>query len=353
MLIHFIPFFGVLCCSLLWSKETKFKNALLCSFLFFSLIAFRNGGSIDDSPVYINIYNIAKSTNDYLYFAEPYIQFICFISRLLGFSAKGVFFFYALGTSIFLALSIPYFINSKRQNILYWLGLFLIHYVSCANVIVQAFASSVILYSSVLQAKGYKKTSLFLYLISILIHSASIIAIVLWISIRHKRIFNKKIFVYIPILLLFFGLVNGAQQFLLIFENLIPDSYYYLVEMVKDNQTKDQKGVLMFFSFICYLITSLKIKSFKTNNFRLIAWIGTSLYFCFIFTSFGVAYLFRIAYYFMFFIPFAFAYIPLNKSGATMLSLLLMIYFAYVLSCYDTHFFQNYSGSINLQLEVF
>lgn len=173
MILHIILLAIVVIIATLWTPKYKKKNAVWCSFVFFILIAFRNNGSIDDAAVYVPMYEMLSENNDGLVgWVEPFTQLLILISTYLGWSVKGLYALFAFLSALFLSLSLPYFIRNRSQNILYWIGLFLLHYLSCANVIVQVLAGAMLTYIVVLQLKGYKKLSFVLFILLSFVHSA-------------------------------------------------------------------------------------------------------------------------------------------------------------------------------------
>lgn len=353
MILHIILLAIVVIIATLWTPKYKKKNAVWCSFVFFILIAFRNNGSIDDAAVYVPIYEMLSENNDGLVrWVEPFTQLLILISTYLGWSVKGLYALFAFLSALFLSLSLPYFIRNRSQNILYWIGLFLLHYLSCANVIVQVLASAMLTYIVVLQLKGYKKLSFVLFILLSFVHSASIIAIVLWFAINYRdKLFTKSRIMYILILCLVIGLLGGIKFVLVCGADLVPDEYKYLVDAVVQGQSSDKKGILIFLTLASFLYTIMSINIKTIDYHQKVACIATAIYLSFYVFSFGVLFLFRIAYYFIFFSPFAFAYIPLKKDTKILFGIFLIVYFIYTLFHFDTVFITNYTGSLNLRVQ--
>lgn len=350
MILHIILLAIVVFIATLWTPKQKRKNAVLCSFVFFSLIAFRNNGSVDDAAVYVPMYKMLSGNNEGLVgWVEPFTQLLILISTYFGWSVKGLYALFAFLSALFLSLSLPYFIKNRSQNILYWIGLFLLHYLSCANVIVQVLSSAMLTYFVVLQLKGYKKLSFILFVLLSFVHSASIIAIVLWFAINYRdKLFTKRKMTYIPILCLAIGLLGGIKFVLVYGADWVPDQYKYLVDAVIQGESLDKKGILIALTLTSFLYTVMHINIKTIDYHQKAACIATAIYLSFYVFSFGVLFLFRIAYYFIFFSPFTFAYIPLKKDMKILFSMFLITYFIYTLFHFDTLFITNYTGSINL-----
>lgn len=350
MIAHIFLLAVVVVIASIWTPKQKKKNAICCSFVFFSLIAFRNNGSVDDAAVYVPIYKMLSGNNEGLVgWVEPFTQLLILISTYLGWSVKGLYALFAFLSALFLSLSLPYFIRNRSQNILYWIGLFLLHYLSCANVIVQVLASAMLTYIVVLQLKGYKKLSLVLFILLPFVHSASIIAIISWFAINYKdKWFTRKRMIYIPILCLVIGLLGGIKYVLIYGAAWVPDEYKYLVDAVIQGETLDKKGLLITLTFFSFLYTIMHINIKSIDCYQKAACIVVAIYLSFYVLSFGVLLLFRIAYYFIFFSPFAFAYIPFGRNMKILLGLFLIAYFIYTLFHFDTVFIIDYAGSLNL-----
>jgi hypothetical protein len=317
--------------------------------VFFSLIAFRNGGSVDDYAVYEDIYKTLTENPHFVEWVEPFTQLEIAISNLLGWSVKGLYFLSALITAIFLGISLPYFIKKKSEFVIYWMGLSLLHYYSCTGLIVQVQCAAMLMYIVTLQLRGKTKLSFFLYIILCFVHSAALIMIPLWLLIEYRRkIFNQKRLKYAPYIFLFFCLLGGFKLLLLKFANLIPSNYSYIIEMIIDGENADKKGFLIFFCLSCYTLTLLRVKFKSVDGYKQAALIAVFVYLILYFASFGVLYLFRIAYYLLFFSPFCFAYIPLHKFEKKVLGIFMCAYFVFTMYHFDTYVISDYEGSLNL-----
>lgn len=92
MILHIILLAIVVFIATLWTPKQKRKNAVLCSFVFFSLIAFRNNGSVDDAAVYVPMYKMLSGNNEGLVgWVEPFTQLLILISTYFGWSVKGLY----------------------------------------------------------------------------------------------------------------------------------------------------------------------------------------------------------------------------------------------------------------------
>lgn len=350
MAIHVILLFIVIFVSFGWNKKNSRTISFVCAFLFFSLIAFRDGGCTDDALVYKPIYDSLKEARWKLVsWVEPFSWLEINTSLLLGWSVKGWYFIIAFISAFFLGMSLPFFIHNRKEFTMYWIGLFLLQYFGCATVIIQVQAAAMLMYIVVLQLKGRNKLSLLLMISLCLVHSASVLMIPLWFMIKYRdRIVKLDLHVMLPWFILILSLLGAVKSMILLGQNFIPEEYSYIVTFIVEGNTDDKKGFLIFFSFACYLLLLKSVNCSKLSIEVKTVIICVMTYLCLYFSSFGVSMLHRVAYYLVFFSPFIFAYIRFKNKEAILLSMFMIAYFIFTLFHFFYPFFEDYSGSVDL-----
>jgi hypothetical protein len=349
MAIHFVVLLFVVVVACLWTPENSRRLSICCALIFFSLIAFRNGGSVDDHSVYESTFKIFSNHRHFVDWIELYTQLEIFVALLFGWSVKGFYFLSALTSACFLGISLPYFIKKRNEFVIYWIGLALLHYFSCTGVIIQVQCAAMLMYNITLQLRGKKVFSFIFYFLMCLVHSAAIMMLPLWFMIQYRnKIFNQNRLRYWPYLMLIFSLLGGVKFLILRCSDYIPGEYQYIVEIIMNGESADKKGFLIFFCLFCYSITLFKVKLKNCDRFKKSALIAVFAYLSLYFSSFGVLFLVRIAYYLLFLSPFCFAYVPLHKFEKAMLGVFMSAYFAYTMFHFDTPVISDYQGNIDL-----